>query len=122
MAAEQDADPSQGPAGRQRWAVAGGHVDGRGHDRYPEGRLDRQDGILHEQWVAHRVDRGQLYGLVFDERERRVPRGDEMVSERVANRRAGHGAPLFYQDWVRLKLVAVTVSSCHLTSVICGPG
>ncbi len=95
MAAEQGADLNQGPAGRQRWSLAGGDVDGRVHDRDAEGLdgLDRRDGILHEQCVAHPVDRGQLGGLVVDEQERRVLRGDEMLSERVANRRVVMGRP-----------------------------
>jgi hypothetical protein len=59
------------------------NVDGRVHDRDPEGLAgpDRGDGVLHEQRVIHRGDRGRLCGLVVDGQERLVHRREEMVGE-----------------------------------------
>jgi len=45
--------------------------------------------------AVHRPDSGQLGGLVVDEQERCVLRRDEMVGERVAYGRAGHGSLTF---------------------------
>ncbi len=46
-----------------------------------------------------------------------------MVGERVAHGGTGHGSGAFsLQDWVRPKLVAITVSGCPLILVICGAG
>jgi hypothetical protein len=67
------------------------------HDRDPEG-LDGpegRDGVVDQQVAIHRADRGQLRGLVVDEQERRVQRGEEMVGERVARRGTGHGSEAF---------------------------
>ncbi len=51
---------------------AGGDVDGRVHDRDPEGfdGPDRRDGVLEQERPVHRVDAGRLGGLVVDEQER----------------------------------------------------
>jgi hypothetical protein len=84
----------------QRRPLAGGDVDGRVHDRDPEG-LDGphgRDGVLEQQVVVHRADRGQLGRLVVDEQECRVFRREEMVGERVADRRTGHGSGTFWSQ------------------------
>ena len=61
--------------------LAGGDVDRRVHDRDPEGLdgPDGRDGVLDQEVVIHRADRGQLRGLVVDEQDRCVLRSDEMV-------------------------------------------
>src|SRR6266498_3754325 len=82
----------------ERWlSPAGGDVDGRVHDRDPEGLdgPDRRNGVLDQERVIHRADRGQLRGLVVDEQECGVFRGEEMVGERVAHRGAGHESGTF---------------------------
>ncbi len=77
--------------------------------------------ITRSRPVIYRVDPRQLCGLVVDEQERRVLRGEEMVGERVAHRCTGHRSEAFRtRDRVRPKLVAITVSGCHLVPVICG--
>jgi len=45
-----------------------------------------------------------------------------MVGERVAHWGTGHRGRRLSRstDWVRPKLVAITVSGCHLVPVICG--
>src|SRR6476646_2201395 len=44
-----------------------------------------------------------------------------MIGDLVADRVTGHGSGAFsLQDWVRPKLVAITVSGRHLILVICG--
>jgi hypothetical protein len=45
--------------------------------------------------AIHRADSGQLCGLVVDEQERCVLRGEEMIGERVADRGTGHGSGTF---------------------------
>ncbi len=84
-------------SGRVGCPLAGGDVDGRVHDRDPEGLdgLDRRDSVLEQERVIHRADRGQLCGLVVDEQERRILRRNEMVGERVAYRGTGHGSGTF---------------------------
>lgn len=76
-------------------SATGGDVDGRVHDRDPEGLdgPDGRDGVLDQEVAVHRPDSGQLGGLVVDEQERRVLRRDEMVGERVAHGRAGSWEP-----------------------------
>ena len=45
---------------------------------------------------------------------------EEMVGERVADRRTGHGSGTFWeQGLVRPKLAAITVTGCHPILVIC---
>src|SRR6266496_2812101 len=56
---------------------------------------DGRDGVLDQERVIHRADRGQLCGLVVDEQERCVLRGEEMVGERVAHGRTGHESGTF---------------------------
>jgi hypothetical protein len=52
--------------------------------------------------------------------ECRVLRSEEMVCERVAHGGTGHGSEAFRtRDRVWPKLVAITVSGCHLVPVIC---
>jgi hypothetical protein len=67
------------------------------HDRDLEGLdgPDGRDGVLEQEVVIHRADRGQLRGLVVDEQERCVIRGEEMVGERVTHGGAGHGSGSF---------------------------
>ena|SRR5258706_5195702 len=107
----------------ERWlSPAGGDIDGRVHDRDLEGLdgLDRRDGVLDQEVAIHRADPGQLRWLVVDEQERCVLRGKEMIGEWVALGGTGHGRePFRTRDWVRPKLVAITVSGCHLVPVIC---
>jgi hypothetical protein len=56
---------------------------------------DGRDGVLDQERAVHRPDSGQLGGLVVDEQERCVLRRDEMVGDRVAHGRAGHGSLTF---------------------------
>ena len=42
------------------------------------------------------MDLGQLCGLLVDEQERRVLRGDEMICNRVASGGTGHGNGTFW--------------------------
>jgi len=67
------------------------------HDRDPEGLdgPDGRDGVLDQERVIHRADRGHLCGLVVDEQERCVFWREEMVGERVAHRGAGHESGTF---------------------------
>jgi hypothetical protein len=67
------------------------------HDRDREGLdgLDRRDGVVDQEVAIHRVHPGQLRGLVVDEQERCVLRGEEMIGERVADRGTGHGSGTF---------------------------
>src|ERR1700733_13972179 len=98
----------------QGWlSPAGCDIHGRVHDRDPEclDGPDRRDGILEQELVIHRADRGQLRGLVVDKQERRILRGDEMVGERVAHWGAGHERLLLVANAARPTLVAVMVSS-----------
>ena len=57
--------------------------------------LTVETAFLTRSVAIHRADPGQLGGLVVDEQERRVLRRDEMVGERVADGRAGHGSGTF---------------------------
>jgi len=70
-----------GEFGERGLSPAGGDVDGRVHDRDLEGfdGPDRRDGVLEQEVAIHRVDPGQLRGLVVDEQKRCVLRSDEMV-------------------------------------------
>jgi hypothetical protein len=86
-----------GELGKGWLSAAGGDVDGRVHDRDCEG-LDGaggRDGVLDRERAVHRPDSGQLGGLVVDEQERCVLGREEMVGERVAYGRAGHGSLTF---------------------------
>jgi len=74
----------------------------------------------HPSAVRPVVDEPRQHGVGVAQ-ERRVLRGEEMVGERVAHRGTGHGSEAFRtRDRVRPKLVAITVSGCHLVPVICG--
>jgi hypothetical protein len=53
---------------------------------------------FNQECLVHRADAGQLGRLVVDEQERRIFQGEEMVRERVADRRAGHEGGTFWSQ------------------------
>ena len=82
--------------------------------------LDRRNCVLDQEAVIHRADPGQLRRLVVDQQEHWIFWRDEMV-----------GDPSGLADWswnrhlfgsrvpTRPKLMAIKVSSFHLTLMIC---
>ena len=57
--------------------------------------LTVETAFLTRSVAIHRVDPGQLRGLVVDEQERCVLRSEEMVRDRVAHGGTGHWSGTF---------------------------
>src|SRR5690242_10869979 len=53
-------------------------------------RLDRRDDVLEQQATVHGLDTSELRGLVVDQEQGRILRGQQVVTDRVAYRQAGH--------------------------------
>jgi hypothetical protein len=61
------------------------------HDRHAERlrRLHRRHDVLEDQVGVHGADCGDLRGLVVDDDQRGVLRGEQVVGERIADRSYG---------------------------------